>query len=206
MASNGREIEIKLAVPDVDEARRRLRKAGFRLVKQRVLERNTVYDTEGFDLRRGSKMLRLREAAKRSILTFKGAPEPGKHKSREEIETGVADPAALRGILARLGYAAAFRYEKFRTEFAPAESKGAAKVIATLDETPIGTYLELEGEPEGIDRAARMLGFAEKDYITASYARLFIEWRERNGSGPADMLFEAVSSRDRGTGDERTGN
>ena len=64
----------------------------------------------------------------------------------------------------------AFRYEKFRTEFQRRGSKG----IATLDETPIGTYLELEGDPQWIDRMARTLGYEEKDYITASYARLFL--------------------------------
>lgn len=186
MANNGREIEIKLAVTDVNDGRRRLRDAGFEVIKRRVLEKNTLYDTESLDLRRSSRMLRVREVGKNSKLTFKGAPEVGKHKSREEIETDVADGAAFSAILDRLGYEPTFRYEKFRTEF----SKRGAKGVATLDETPIGTYLELEGDPEWIDRTARTLGFEEKDYITASYARLFFEWRERTGFGPAEMLFE----------------
>jgi adenylate cyclase, class 2 len=185
MASNGREIEIKLPAAGVNEARRRLRAAGFRVTKKRVFEKNRVYDTAASDLRRSASLLRLREAGKSHKLTYKGMPEVGKHKSREEIETGVADGPAFDAILARLGYLPTFCYEKFRTEFQRRGSKG----IATLDETPIGTYLELEGDPQWIDRMARTLGYEEKDYITASYARLFFEWRERNGATEENMLF-----------------
>lgn len=185
MANNWREIEIKLPVADVNDGRRRLRKAGFEVAKRRVLEKNTLYDTESLDLRRTSRMLRVREVGKNSILTFKGVPDVGKHKSREEIETELSSGPAFSAILERLGYGPTFRYEKFRTEFERRGSKG----VATLDETPIGIYIELEGAPQWIDRMARMLGFEEKDYVTASYARLFFEWRERNAYAPAEMSF-----------------
>lgn len=185
MASDGREIEIKLAVESLKDARRRLREAGFQIAKKRVFETNTLYDTEGLDLRRTQRLLRVRTAGHSFLITYKGPPEAGKHKSREEIETSAGDGAAFAAILERLGYAPTFRYEKFRTEFERRGSKG----VATLDETPIGTYIELEGDPQWIDRAAQWLGFEEKDYITASYARLFFEWREKNGSGPTEMVF-----------------
>jgi adenylate cyclase, class 2 len=196
MASNGREIEIKLAIDGVKEARRRLRAAGFRVSKARALEKNVVYDTPQADLRLSSRLLRLRAIGKSYKLTFKGAPEPGKHKSREEIETEVADGPAFDAILTRLQYRPVFRYEKFRTEFKRQRSKG----VATLDETPIGTYMELEGAPGWIDRMARTLGFEEKDYITASYARLYFEWRERSGSSAPDMLFGNSVGRDQSAG------
>lgn len=185
MASSSREIEIKLPVESVSEARRRLREAGFYIVKKRVFEKNTLYDTEGLDLRRSSRLLRVRESGKSYKLTFKGVPEVSKHKSREEIETEIDDGPAFAEILERLGYAPIFRYEKFRTEF----ERNGGKGVATLDETPVGTYLELEGDPDWIDRMARELGFEEKDYITASYGRLFEEWRERTGSALQEMVF-----------------
>ena len=71
------------------------------------------------------------------------------------------------------------------TEFRRRGSAG----IAMLDETPIGVYLELEGSPTWIDRTAHQLGFAEHDYITASYARLYVEWCETRGVSPDNMLF-----------------
>jgi len=58
-----------------------------------------------------------------------------------------------------------------------------------VDETPIGVYLDLEGGPTWIDNTAYQLGFAEKDYITASYARLYVEWCEARAVEPSDMLF-----------------
>ena len=191
MASDGREIEIKLPIGGVKQARRLLRAAGFHVAKRRVFEENVLYDTQASELRHSSRLLRIRATGRSYKLTFKGAPEPGKHKNREEIETFVDDGSALDAILQRLGFAAVFRYEKFRTEFQRGNSKG----VATLDETPIGTYLELEGDPQWIDGTARKLGYEEKDYITASYARLFQEWRERNGSAAADMLFPKTVSR-----------
>jgi adenylate cyclase class 2 len=196
MASNGREIEIKLPSGGVEESRGKLRAAGFRVAKKRVFEENTLYDTATTELRRSSCLLRLRQIGKSYKLTYKGVPEPGKHKSREEIETDVDDGPAFANILSRLGYLPVFRYEKFRTEFQRRGSKGTA----TLDETPIGTYLELEGDPEWIDRMARTLGYEEKDYITASYARLFFEWRQRTGATLDNMLFHNVISGHKGSG------
>jgi adenylate cyclase class 2 len=192
MASDGREIEIKLPAAGVTEARRLLRANGFRVITPRIFEQNTVYDTAASTLRRARRLLRVRQIGRTYKLTYKGPPQPGKHKNREEIETGLADGSAFAGILSRLGYSPSFRYDKFRTEF----RKGRAKGVATLDETPIGIYLELEGEPAWIDRTARTLGYQEEDYITASYARLFLDWKERTGSFPQHMLFSGSVVRD----------
>jgi len=180
-----RETEIKLAVPDVRAGRRLLRTAGFRVSRRRVFEANTVFDTPRTDLRRACKLLRLREAGVLATLTYKGAPLASRYKSREELETGIADARAMRPILERLGFRPAWRYEKYRTEYKLRRGAG----MATLDETPIGVYLELEGSPRWIDRMARVLGFARQDYITASYARLYLEDCQRRGVKPGDLVF-----------------
>jgi len=65
----------------------------------------------------------------------------------------------------------------------------AAGGVATLDDTPIGVFLELEGAPGWIDRTARLLGFAEQDYITASYRSLYVDDCAARGIPPADMIF-----------------
>jgi adenylate cyclase, class 2 len=190
MTHNGREVEIKLAVSGAAEARRMLRAAGFRVSKRRGFERNTVFDTSSQTLRKSARLLRVREIGKIAKLTYKGPPDGGKHKSREELELDLSDTRTIGAIFDRLAYHPAFRYEKFRTEF---RQTGSAGIVtggaATVDETPIGVYLELEGAPAWIDRTARKLGFAEKDYITASYARLYVEWCEARGVEPSNMLF-----------------
>jgi adenylate cyclase class 2 len=185
MSGHGREVEIKLAVPGVEAARTLLRHNGFRVTRKRVFESNTVFDTADASLRKAGRLLRVRNAGKRVTLTFKGAAKPGRHKSREEIETQLASEPAAAAILERLGYLPLFRYEKYRTEFQRPADDG----IAMLDETPIGVYLELEGAPRWIDAAARLLGFRRSDYITDSYGRLYFVWCEARGEHPTHMVF-----------------
>jgi adenylate cyclase class 2 len=185
MAHSSHETEIKLAVPDPKTARRLLLAAGFRVSRPRVFEANTVFDTPRQSLRRAANLLRVREAGGTATVTYKGRPVPGRHKSREELELEVADAAAMAVIFTRLGFQAAWRYEKYRTEFRQPGRAGAAM----LDETPIGVFLELEGTAPWIDRTARHLGFRETDYITASYARLYLERRGRSGGMAGDMVF-----------------
>ena len=96
------------------------------------------------------------KAGDRHILTYKGPPEPGRFKVREEVEVEVGDAGSLRKILERLSFRRTFRYEKFRTEY---RRPGEAGHVM-LDETPIGVYLELEGDPHWIDGVARELGLA----------------------------------------------
>jgi adenylate cyclase class 2 len=190
MTHKGREVEIKLAVSGAAEARRMLRAAGFRISKRRVLEKNTVFDTSSQTLRKSARLLRVREIGKIGKLTYKGPPDGGKHKSREELELDLSDTRIIGAIFDRLAYHPAFRYEKFRTEFRQTGASGVATGgVAMLDETPIGAYLELEGSPAWIDRTANHLGFSEKDYITASYARLYVEWCKARGVAPTNMLF-----------------
>jgi adenylate cyclase, class 2 len=106
----------------------------------------------------------------------------------------VADDAALRGILEALGLRGWFRYEKYRTTFAmPGSARWAAGLQIELDETPIGTYVELEGPPGAIDRAASELGFSRADYITKNYLLLHVENCRRKGVAVAQLAPGVVS-------------
>ncbi|HLI86740.1 MAG TPA: class IV adenylate cyclase [Bryobacteraceae bacterium] len=178
------ETEVKLAVASAAAARGLLRAKGYRVSKPRIFEANDVFDTPDRRLRDAQSLLRVRQVRREAKLTYKGPPSGGKHKSREELELKADDAQTLASILGRLGFARVFRYEKYRTEF-QRETTGTV----TLDETPIGTYLELEGAPGWIDRTARALGFEEKDYILESYGRLYLTWCERQGREPGDMVF-----------------
>jgi adenylate cyclase, class 2 len=182
--NNSQEVEIKLAVASPAGARRLLRSKGFRVAKPRVFESNDLYDTADSRLRQNQSLLRIRQVKQETHLTYKAAPQNGKHKSREELEVKAGDGKTLASILERLGFERVFRYEKYRTEF----RRGRMGVV-TLDETPVGTYMEIEGPPEWIDRTARLLGFSEKDYITVSYGRLYQDWCVRQGLEPGDMVF-----------------
>jgi adenylate cyclase class 2 len=186
MSNGSQEIEIKLRVEDARSARRLLRTTGFVVSRPRVFEANTVLDTPNLSLRTAASLLRIRAAGRVATITYKGKPKPGRHKTREELEVTVDKPKEMMAIVERLGYRPVFRYEKYRTEFHQPRRAG----VAMLDETPLGVFLELEGTPHWIDRTAHRLGFQEKDYITSSYGRIYLDWCASNGRKPGDMTFE----------------
>jgi len=149
------------------------------LVRPRYLEDNLLFDDVSRSLTAVGRVLRVRRTPRRAWLTYK-APiaSQGCVKEREEIETEVDDPDALVKVLERLGFSRAFRYQKYRELYSLAGTEVA------LDETPIGVYLEVEGEPEAIHAVAARLGFGRADYITESYVGLFFA-----SGAQGDMVF-----------------
>jgi adenylate cyclase class 2 len=211
------EIEIKLRVQDLNGFHLALKRLGARKAfggTGRVHEWNVLFDTSQNELAKRRELLRIRaetpeQAApkrtqsktERVLLTFKrpteseqtslGSPvQRERHKVREEIELQVSDAAALTTILEGLGLRGWFRYEKFRTTFRlPASQKWADGLLIELDETPIGTFAELEGPPKAIDRAARELGYSQRDYILSNYLGLYLEDCQGRGEKPSNMVF-----------------
>jgi len=206
-----RETEIKLHISDVKVFQRKLKKLGAKTVGAgdgRVHEFNTIFDTPEGGLAKHGQLLRIRTetasgkgkgaGAKRIVLTFKqptvkGVSDEGaRFKVREETETELTDSIALTKIFEGLGMRGWFSYEKYRTTWQlGAKEKWAKDLLIEVDETPVGTYVELEGPPEAIDRAAEAFGFARKDYLLKNYLTLYAEDCRKRGVAPGNMLFEA---------------
>jgi adenylate cyclase class 2 len=174
-----RETEVKLRVSSARDARERLLRAGARLVRERHFEDNVLFDDVQGSLRAAGTVLRLRGTDQGAVLTFKGPRrfEDGL-KSREERETAVGDADEARAILLNLGYRPQFRYQKLRETWTHRGQE------VEVDETPIGVFLEIEGDAEGIHAVAAELGFSPSDYVTESYVGLFFA-----GGGRGDMVF-----------------
>jgi adenylate cyclase, class 2 len=185
------ETEIKFRVDDPDALSARLQAAGFRILTPRSFESNVLYDTPDRRMRGRTEILRIRSYAGRWILTHKRIPDngPGEdtHKHRIETETEVSDGEALVAVFRSIGLFPAFRYEKWRTELEDGQGH------CVVDETPIGDFAELEGEPGWIDRTAQRLGIYPPQYITLSYGRLFDQWREQHGSQAHDLTFAEIA-------------
>lgn len=184
-----KEIEIKFKVGNQSRLARKLKSLGLRRKTPRTHEMNTLYDFQGQPLRRRGEVLRIRQYGAKWTVTHKAKGKTGRHKSRVETETVVADGKSAGAIFRALGLQPIFRYEKFRAEWAD------AKGHLVLDETPVGVYAELEGPPRWIDRMAKQLGLNRGDYITQTYAELFREWKERTGSPAEEMTFRGVKQR-----------
>ena len=174
-----RETEVKLRVASAEAARDQLRRAGAQLVRERHFEDNVLFDDREGSLRASGTVLRLRTTPRGGVLTFKGPRAiEGGVKSREERETTVGDADEVRAILRNLGYRPQFRYQKHRETWTHRGQE------IEVDETPIGSFLEIEGDAEGIHAVAAELGFSPYDYVTESYVGLFFA-----GGGQGDMVF-----------------
>ena len=182
-----KEIEIKFRVENLRVLNQRLRQVGFRLITPRTHEMNTLYDLPGQQLRKRGELLRLRQYGRKWTLTHKAKGKTGRHKTRVENETQVADGRKMEIIMEALGFAPTFRYEKFRTEW----SDGNGHVV--VDQTPIGNFGEIEGPARWIDRTARHLRVARDNYITHTYTELFLRWKKQTRSPANEMTFFSVA-------------
>jgi adenylate cyclase class 2 len=199
--ATNREVEVKIRIDDIEVLRARLGRAGAKM-HRRVLEQNALFDTAEASVRRSGRVLRLRietpvsrdrkpNGKLRGILTSK-APVPrtansrasqSRYKERLEREVIVLTPNDLRARLLGLGFRPRFRYEKYRTSYR------LPGVHIELDETPVGTYLELEGTPQAIESSARKLGFSPADYRIETYWGVYVADCKRRGVRPTNMLF-----------------
>jgi adenylate cyclase, class 2 len=189
----GHEIEVKLQCAD----RASFARAGIALEVERArhFEDNWLLDTAGALGSRGA-ILRVRsiagEGEAEGLLTYKekagrGAPA-SEFKLRVEIETPLGAPAAAVEIFERLGYRKFFRYQKYRTVYRATLPSGSS-LKAMFDETPLGDFVELEGEEEAVGEAVKLLGARPQDYILESYIALQATHCRRAGRPLEDMVF-----------------
>lgn len=175
-----KEQEIKFMMEGPERALNLLLAAGAIARNERTFEDNIIFDDEAGRLARRGILIRLRAYGDKITLTTKTNAEVIEGmKVREEREVWVENFDDMLGILKALGYLPSFRYQKYRRNF---DLEGT---VASLDETPIGCYLELEGEPEAIRAAAARLGLNPAQGITQSYAELFHAFHKTG-----DMVFQ----------------
>ena len=165
------EVEIKLKVSGIEEIKSQLKRLGFSLIDPEYFESNIVFDTPDGELKQKGCLLRLRQKKNTGILTFKKPVSHSKrtvdYKIREEIESRVSDFNNTNEILLALGFKVYFIYEKYR------EVYQKNSIILTIDRTPIGNFIEIEGREKDIDEVAGNLGYTKKDFIVESYYTLF---------------------------------
>jgi adenylate cyclase class 2 len=185
------ETEVKLAVKSPKGLRQLLTEQGFRIIQPRHFESNILFDFPDTRLRKLRCLVRLRYMGDQALLTYKGTPLRSRdYKIRPEYESKVEDGHRVHEILLHLGLQEMFSYEKYRTIYAPRGKRDASDgPHLVFDETPVGTFIELEGPQRWIDEVARQLGYSRTDYIKDSYAALYRKKCQRDGRTPGNMLF-----------------
>jgi adenylate cyclase class 2 len=163
------ETEIKLRIPSCEALAPMLAALGFRETQPAQEEISELWDRGG-ELLRQRSALRLRTFAGAARLTWKGpvVADP-LLKIRPELETGIESREVMEGILRALGFEPVLRMVKTRGVWERAE------LVACLDRTPFGDFLELEGEPLAIRLAMEGLSLNASHLEPRSYPAL---WRE----------------------------
>jgi len=183
------EIEVKLACDDLD----RLRKAGLqlRLDTPRHFEDNWMLDLPNQSLFYQGAALRVRSVNGNGTVTYKGVVKEthqSRLKVREEIESAVDEPERLIELFERLGYQRSFRYQKYRTGYRVALDGRELKI--ELDETPMGNFIEIEGDETGVLKALDAAGFSADEIIRDSYPELQASRCRARGVPLEDLVFK----------------
>lgn len=180
-----KEIETKIAIQEVEAITARLQELFIPLIQKRYFEDNWCFDFSDKKLAKADILLRLRDANGIFVLTVKGpASKTSGMKFRDEWELTISDKNNLLKILKILGLKVLFRYQKYRTVYEYHSS------LICLDETPIGSFLELEGNENSIFYIANLLGFSPQNFIPDSYASLFKSYKSRNKMKCKNMIFQ----------------
>lgn len=187
------EIEVKLRVGDPDAVRRRLAEVG-RVAKPAVREDNVILDNPQRELLKAGCGLRVRRTVDDAgqtacVLTFKGPVDPQQAKagvrSREEIETEVADADALLLVFARLGLTPKIRYEKRRETW----QVGECEVV--LDEMPkLGWFVEIEApDVDTLRQVQGELALADSAVVGDTYVKLTADRGATTTDGGRELVF-----------------
>ncbi len=196
-ATSPHEIEVKLRFDSLDA----LARVGITLEIEtaRHFEDNWLLDSPDCHLGERAAVLRVRSAAGGGAITYKeradGVAVASRFKKRVEIETAIGDPESAMAVFERLGYRKWFRYQKYRTVYR-AKLPDGSELHVMFDETPLGPFVELEGEEDVIARAVELLGVTPEEYVLESYIAIQAEHCRRRGKPLGDMIFgDGVDSR-----------
>ena len=191
-----REVELKAVLDSWDDRRARLMTGGAILDFAGHLE-DRRYDTSDRSLAARDIVLRLRTyrdaSGARTELEFKGPTAyEQEYKVREEIGSTVLDSESVAFILVGLGYIVTRAIDRDIEQFEIGEAMVRFERYPRMDD-----LVEVEGEPEALERAIAALGmpraaynadrltdFAAR-YETRTGKRAMLSDAERAGTAPA---------------------
>ena len=91
-------------------------------------------------------------------------------------------------LFERLGFRRAFRYQKYRTTYTLQLDGGQVEVA--FDETPMGNFVEIEGNEAQVLGILAQAGFSAEDSIRESYPELQASRCNRAGVPLEDLVFK----------------
>ncbi len=168
------EVKIRISEEMLEGLEDKLLEIGFQPLSESTFEDNLLFDFPDRTLENSGCALRLRKYGDSYTLTYKGPKKRDPHmKVRQEIETSVGSFDSTRSLLESIGLKVNFEYAKWRRKYQATWNDGDVEVC--IDKTPIGFFVEIEGERESINQIANRLGWDSSDFITENYVNLYRE-------------------------------
>jgi adenylate cyclase class 2 len=183
------EVEVKVPAA-LEVVRDRLEEHGA-TPRGSVVQVDTYYDAPHREFAETDEALRIRserpdDGRDETRVTYKGPLLDDESKSREEVETAVADRETFASILTNLGFNPAATVRKERERFS---LEGYTVTLDSVDD--VGEYVEVETEVESeseLETARRgaydvleRLGLEPDDQIRTSYLGLLLESESTTG-------------------------
>jgi predicted adenylyl cyclase CyaB len=183
------EIELKLKVESLEPIAERLKQLGAKFEGD-FIQIDSYYDDSEDSLVNSDRCLRIRThrngGSEVVELTYKGARENHRFKTRREIGLKVEKAEELAQLFGELGYKERLTFEKKRGLW----DFGGCKVA--LDELPLlGKFVEIEGPNDVlIENAQRQLGLEHLSHTPQSYAHLMEEAIKKAGIKKRKITFD----------------
>ncbi len=175
------ELELKARVENPDAVRKAILAAGAELMyRGAMMDRR--FDRRG-RLERRDEVVRLRvyhpadKSPEWGVLGWKGpAQRRGEYRLRAEWESRVDDPKAVLVILRHMGYRISVRIDRAVEQYRLGEATLRLEWYPAMD-----VLLEVEGQPEAIERAARATGLPRDAFLAESLPYFIAAYEERTG-------------------------
>ena len=182
-SSGARELELKAVVTDPAAVAARLEAGGAGL-RFRGLMHDRRFDTPDRSLLERDEVLRVRTFEPAGTgdahreLTWKGPTRRSNgYKEREELQLAVADSAAMSDVLARLHYELSDAVDRAVQYY---DVEGA---VVRLEWYPrMDVLVEVEGSPEGIERAVARTGIPRGEFTAERLIDFAARFQERTGT------------------------
>lgn len=180
------EIKIKLEKKEKNSLSRILKKKFHGVFKPGFRQKTYQFFTDDFSSQKVFPRIR-NERDKTFTLTIKVKNDRASHYfERKEYTIEISDIPEAAEMLKVLGFKNMVAWEKVRRDCRVAK----LPVELSFDETPMGWFLEIEGDKKNIKRTLEIFGLDDKPKINRAYLGLWEDYKKERKIKKRDMLFD----------------
>lgn len=107
---------------------------------------------------------------------------------RIELETDISNVESVVNMMPFFGYPKKVSWEKKRVNFISNKSEELSFAIS-LDETPMGYFLEIESDEEKIEEIIKTLELSNLERTKKAYLGVWADFNKKNNTVREDMMF-----------------